>query len=83
MVRRSPRLMSVNPPVNIHNPNKEKQVAIMSINDGAFLKTTSENIGTKTMKSPVINPEFDAVVKVNPIVWEIYSKHERNPNSNP
>ena len=70
IVRMSPRLISVNPPVNIHNPDREKQVAIISINDGALLKTISENIGTKTMKSPVINPEFDAVVKDNPIVWE-------------
>ena len=60
--------MSVNPPVNIHNPDKEKTVARMSVINGALSKTISENVGTKTMNSPVINPEFDAVVKDNPIV---------------
>ena len=61
-VSASPVFICLSPPVKTQSPAKETTEATHSHIVGLRLKSVIRKIGTKTTNSPVINPEFDAVV---------------------
>ena len=80
-VRRSPEFSDRSAPVSRKSPTVATATAASTFGAGALRNTTVSTSGVKTTNKPVMNAEFDVVVRSKPAFWNQYPTNATTPNA--